>query len=278
MSQALTTRSNKTLRPNSDHAGEPTWSYLYRNFIPGLAETHRVIVPDYMGFGKSDTPADREYSLKAHVENLSALIDELGLENITFVCQDWGGPITAGYTVRQPERVKRLCLMNTMMAYGGGMDLVGDSAWFQWIEKALADGSYYEILGNLGITILSVMKLLGFENSAAVDATWLRAYSAPFATKDECKAGVEFPLDFAQGRIMEYVAEGFPGVEALKQKPAMLIEGMQDRAIPPPAAIADFKGLFPNGPVVQIDNAGHFIQEDVPDTCVALIQQFIQMT
>jgi haloalkane dehalogenase len=75
--------------------GEPTWGYLYRNFIPPLSQTHRVIVPDHMGFGKSETPHDRAYVLKTHVENLAALIEELDLKNITFVGQDWGGPITS---------------------------------------------------------------------------------------------------------------------------------------------------------------------------------------
>jgi pimeloyl-ACP methyl ester carboxylesterase len=45
--------------------GEPTWGYLYRHFIPPLSATHRVIFPDHMGFGKSETPQGREYSLKA---------------------------------------------------------------------------------------------------------------------------------------------------------------------------------------------------------------------
>ena len=47
--------------------GQPTWGYIYRNFIPALAATHRVIVPDHMGFGKSETPPDREYTLRTHV-------------------------------------------------------------------------------------------------------------------------------------------------------------------------------------------------------------------
>ena len=38
--------------------GEPTWGYVYRNFIPTLCRTHRVIVPDHMGFGKSETPSN----------------------------------------------------------------------------------------------------------------------------------------------------------------------------------------------------------------------------
>lgn len=51
--------------------GEPTWGYLYRRFIPPLAASHRVIVPDHMGFGKSETPPNREYSLRTHVENFT---------------------------------------------------------------------------------------------------------------------------------------------------------------------------------------------------------------
>src|SRR5947209_19671417 len=39
--------------------GEPTWGYLYRRFIGPLSRTHRVVVPDHMGFGKSETPRDR---------------------------------------------------------------------------------------------------------------------------------------------------------------------------------------------------------------------------
>ena len=45
--------------------GEPTWGYLYRNMIDPLAEEFRVVVPDHMGFGKNETPQDRDYTLKA---------------------------------------------------------------------------------------------------------------------------------------------------------------------------------------------------------------------
>ena len=73
-----------------------------------------MIVPDHMGFGKSEAPQEREYTLQTHVENLAALIEELDLHEITFVIQDWGGPIGGCYTALHPERVKRLCLLNTV--------------------------------------------------------------------------------------------------------------------------------------------------------------------
>jgi haloalkane dehalogenase len=74
------------------------------------------------------------------------------------------------------------------------------------------------------------------------------------------------------------VKEGVVGLDELRNKQAMLAEGMLDRAIPPERAIADFRILFPDAPVIELENVGHFCQEDAPETLVALIQQFIQMT
>jgi haloalkane dehalogenase len=270
--------------------GEPTWGYLYRNFIPKLAETHRVIVPDHMGFGKSETPQDREYVFKTHVENLIAFIDDLGLKDITFVIQDWGGPIAGSLALRRPELVKRFCLMNTMLGYGGAVQnapksdvkppKLTDSTWFQWVASSHKSGKYYEVMNYLGDNVLSLMKKLGFENSAAVDDTWISAYSMPFNSIEETKGAIEFPLDVALDRVSAYVMEGLKmgNLEKVRSKPAMLAEGMKDKAMPPELVMGDFRRLFPNGPIVKIENAGHFCQEDVPDTLVALIQMFIQMT
>ena len=67
-------------------------------------------------------------------------------------------------------------------------------------------------------------------------------------------------------------------LEKLRSKPAMLAEGMADKAMLPAMVMDDFRRLFPNGPIVELENVGHFCQEDAPTTLVALIQMFIQMT
>ncbi len=259
--------------------GEPTWGYLYRNFIPPLAEYYRVIVPDHMGFGKSETPQDRVYTLQTHVENLTALIEELDLTDITFVCQDWGGPITGAYSIRNPDRVRRFVLMNTLFGYGGvGQPNPERSNWFKWIARHQEAGTLEGILGELGSTVLSVMKIIGFENSAAVDETWIRAYSAPFPDRATCIGGIEFPLDVHFSRMVDYILEGLGtgNLDAVKAKPAMLAYGMKDKAIRPENAIADFEALFPNAPINRFENAGHFCQEDIPEILTALIHHFIQ--
>jgi haloalkane dehalogenase len=122
------------------------------------------------------------------------------------------------------------------------------------------------------------MKAIGFENTAAVDANWVAAYSAPFPSKADCLGAIEFPLDALLGRMVPYVREGFPFIDDLKAKPAMLAVGMKDKGIAPDAQIADFRGIWPGRPIVELPGAGHFSQEDVPDTIVALIQLFIQST
>lgn len=261
--------------------GEPTWGYLYRNFIPALSRSHRVVVPDHMGFGKSETPQDRTYTLETHVENLIALVEELDLRDITLVLQDWGGPIGTQLTVRHPERVRRLVLMNTVAGYGRvpeGTPEVTSSPWFRWVGEGLDSGRTEAVLRNLGTTVLSVMKLLGLERTGVVTDDWLHAYAAPFGTPEECLGGYEFPIDAYTGRIAEYVLGGLPGVQELVAKPAMLAEGMEDRAIPPQRAIADFRALWPTGPVVELPGVGHFCQEDAPEILVPLIQQFVQLT
>ena len=88
--------------------GMPTWGYLYRKFIPVLSKTHRVIVPDHMGFGKSETPQDKEYCLRTHSLNLINLLNSLNLDKITFFVQDWGSVIGMHYAIRFPHRVARL--------------------------------------------------------------------------------------------------------------------------------------------------------------------------
>jgi len=260
--------------------GEPTWGYLYRNMIGLLSEDYRVVVPDHMGFGKSETPQDRVYTLQTHVENLERFIDDLDLTDITIVCQDWGGPIAGAYTARNPDRVKRLFIANTVLGYGGGQAADGKTQWFQWIEKHEEAGTLEGLLGELGSTVLSVMKIIGFQNTAAVDDTWIRAYSAPFPNRDSCIGAISFPLDVHYGRFLPFVFETMQtgDIDSLKSKPAMLVSGDKDFAIAPDHAISDFKGLFPQGKIIEETGVGHFCQEDIPEKLVAYIRNFVQET
>lgn len=259
--------------------GEPTWGYLYRNFIPRLVKHGRVIVPDHMGFGKSETPQDRDYSIREHADNLTALMLHLDLRDITFVVHDWGGPIGGAFVFRNPERVKRLCILNTGVA-GQAPHLafqVFETPWYKWIHS----GSSRDVLGKLGSTILSVMKSIGFEGAAQVDETLVRAYAAPFPDEAACKGAIQFPFNIASKETIEFLIEGatLPGAQdAIKALSAMYVHGEVDHALPMEYAVACFRNAWPKGSVVTLPGVGHFLQEDSPEVVIALIEQFIQMT
>jgi haloalkane dehalogenase len=256
--------------------GEPTWGYLYRHFIPRLARHGRVVVPDHMGFGKSETPQDRDYSTRDHIDNLEALITHLDLREITIIGQDWGGPIGCGYALRHPERVKRMCLMNTVAPARApeGVPTVQDYPWFKWVQTPQSRA----VLANLGSTVLSVMKRIGFERTAHVDETWVRAYAAPFPDEASCKGALQFPQNIAAPETVQALFEHIANVAQLAAKPAMCVYGEADRAIPLAMGVGTFRAVWPKGPVVTLPGVGHFIQEDAPETACALIEQFIQMT
>ena len=73
--------------------GLPTWSYLYRKMIPALIEAgHRVIVPDLIGFGKSDKFSNKTvYSYLHHIETIKYLVHSLDLHGVTFFAKTGAG-------------------------------------------------------------------------------------------------------------------------------------------------------------------------------------------
>ena len=257
--------------------GEPTWGYIYRKFIPALAEKNRIIVPDHMGFGKSETPQDKDYTLKTHVENLSGLIDFLGLKNVTFIGQDWGGPIIGAYSIRNIKNVKSYFLINTLFGYSREERPKNLSPWFKWIKKHHDENTLDGILGELSSTLLSVMKIPNFTNNGIITDTWIQAYSSQFPDRASCIGAINFPLDALLNRMVPYVLEGFKigDLKSLCSKPAVLAYGMQDKAIEPDYAIRDFKALFPSSKVVKLLKAGHYSQEDEPEVLINLIKDFI---
>ena len=124
--------------------GEPTWAYLYRNFIPALSRNFRVIAPDHMGFGKSESPADGHYTLSGHAHNLGLLIEELDLRDITLVMHDWGGSIGTVIASRHADRMKRFVAMNTIFGTDRNVREKRLTPWFGAIKEMEEAVKYME--------------------------------------------------------------------------------------------------------------------------------------
>jgi pimeloyl-ACP methyl ester carboxylesterase len=95
--------------------GNPESSYAYRKVISALADRiagARLIAMDHIGFGLSDQ-ASYEMVDMHHARNLEQLVTALGLEKVTLVVHDWGGPIGIGALLESPERVANLVVLNT---------------------------------------------------------------------------------------------------------------------------------------------------------------------
>ena len=94
--------------------GNPTSSYLWRNIIPTLAKTHRVIAPDLIGMGKSDKP-ELDYMFQDHSKYFKAFLKAVDVKNVTLVFHDWGGAIGLDYYRGAPDNVKRLVIMEAVI-------------------------------------------------------------------------------------------------------------------------------------------------------------------
>jgi pimeloyl-ACP methyl ester carboxylesterase len=244
--------------------GQPTWGFLYRKMIPPfLATGARVVVPDLLGFGRSDKPVDDAfYTFDRHRDMIIGLIRRLDLRNITLVVQDWGGllGLTLPADPDMRDRIARLIVMNTTIAVGEPAG-PGFEAW-----RAYA-GSTPD---------MAVGRLLARSHPSLTPAE-AAAYDAPFVDV-RFKAGVRtFPN-------LVMTEPGMPGVEVSRQAarfwreewqgPTFMACGALDPVFPP-EHMRDLAARI-NGcpPPLVIDDAGHFTQERGDIIAAAALDHF----
>jgi haloalkane dehalogenase len=246
--------------------GMPTWSYLYRKFILELSKTNRVIAPDQMGFGKTDVPLHLEYKLEQHIDNLRKLIFKLDLKNITMVFQDWGGPISLGFAVDNPERIKRLVIMNTSV----GVMKENQKPWYKPMEEK---GIYDDFIKNIPGLIKS-----GMYEKRNFTEIMKKAYQAPFPNDNYFIGALAWPKDIPVGmthQSSEKMLQIRENLSKLKEKEKILIWGMKD-PIFPPKIVGWWHKIYPEIKIFKIENAAHFLQEDAPNEIIEIIKSFIK--
>ena len=117
--------------------GEPSWSYLYRKMIPVIVDAgFRAVAPDLAGFGRSDKPAVRsDYTYQRHVDWMQGLLDKTNLQEITLVCQDWGGLIGLRLVAQNPARFARVVVANTGLPTGDNPISDAFLAWRKFSQE-----------------------------------------------------------------------------------------------------------------------------------------------
>lgn len=93
--------------------GFPTSSHLWSSVVPLLPEGHRVVVLDLLGYGRSSPPGSLPLDITAHADRVVGVMDLLGIMMACLVGHDLGGAIAQSIAVRFPQRVSRLCLVDS---------------------------------------------------------------------------------------------------------------------------------------------------------------------
>lgn len=248
--------------------GEPSWAYLYRKMITPLTDAGlRVIVPDLIGFGKSDKPTKRtDYTYQRHVDWLRNIITQLDLNDISLMCQDWGGLVGLRLVADHPDRFARVCAANTMLPTG---EHTPPEAFFKWKEfsQQVPEFPAGGIIKGATTTDLS-------EQVVA-------AYDAPYPTEAYKEGARQFPT-------LVPVSTDDPASEANKaawkvltkfEKPFLTAFSDSD----PVTAGGDkiFQKLIPGCKEQKhttIVNGGHFLQEDQGEALADVLLNFIQTT
>jgi haloalkane dehalogenase len=250
-------------RPVVCFHGEPTWAYLYRKMLPPLAGAgHRVICPDFAGFGRSDKPTDRRwYSYDRHVELVTKLLDGLDLSDAVVVVQDWGGPIGLRWAMENAEKVGALAILNTGLFTGRVSK--GFLAWREFAEK------------NPDLPVGFVIQG-GTATELSEDV--VAAYDAPFPTAESKAGAAQFPLlvplekDDETAKSMQEVVSALQGWD----KPALVAFSDKDPVFPYPKGGERFVEWIPGvEDQVRIEGAAHFLQEDRGERVAAEILRFL---
>ena len=249
--------------------GEPSWSYLYRHMVPVLVDAgHRVVVPDLVGFGRSDKPTRQtDYSYARHVAWLSELVfDHLDLRDATFFGQDWGGLLGLRLVAAEPDRFARVVIGNSGLPTGHGP---ASEAFLRWQRFSQTT------------PVFPVGDLVGSACTTELSSAVVAAYAAPFPD-DTFKAGARiFPSfvptnpddpETAPNQAAWRVLEAF-------QKPFLCAFSDSDPVTA--GGDAPFLAKVPGARGRQhptIVGAGHFLQEDAGPELAAVIRDFISDT
>lgn len=229
--------------------GEPTWGYLWRHVVDALASVGmRCVVPDLVGFGRSDKPeAVDDYSYDAHVGWMAALVEHLDLRDAAMVVHDWGGPIGMRLFVEHPDRFDRMAILDT--GFFTGEQRMTD-AW-----RAFRD--FVERTEDLPVGFL----VNGGCATELPDAV-VAAYEAPFPTPGSKAGARAFPLMLPTSPDMPAAAAGRAVRDAMvaDQRPKLLLWADGDPIIP--LAAGEKMAALLGAPLEVVPGASHFLQED----------------
>ncbi|MGH3735942.1 MAG: alpha/beta fold hydrolase [Micromonosporaceae bacterium] len=242
--------------------GNPTWSFLYRHIVRGLADRFRCIALDYPGFGLSTAPGGYGYTAAEHARIVEGFVERLDLRDVTLMVQDWGGPIGFRVATRHPGRFRAFVIGNTW-----GWPLAGDRRT-EWFSKILGSATVGGLLVRRADIFVNLFMRVAMKRHRLTAAERLM-YRRPHPTPASRRPVHVMPRELlAADELLREVAQG---LERLADKPALIVWGAQDPAMRAPLR-RRWERTFPRHHTHVLRGASHYIQEDAPEEIVAAIR------
>ena len=243
--------------------GNPTSSFLWRNVIPELLNSGRVIAPDLIGQGDSDKlPASEgaeRYSLEVAYRYVEGLLDTIGAnQNVTLVIHDWGSGIGFLWAMRHAAALKGVAYME---------GIVKPVSWTDWPEgavgifKGFRSDKGEDLILNRNMFIEAVLPSSIMRKLSEVE---MDAYRAPHLEADDRQPLLNWPRQIPiEGEPEDVVAlvNEYGAFMASSDIPKLFINADPGSILTGPQR--EFCRSWPNQQEVTVKGL-HFIQEDSP--------------
>ncbi|MFG0335815.1 MAG: alpha/beta fold hydrolase [Maioricimonas sp. JB049] len=240
--------------------GIPTSSLLWRNVIPTLAQSRRVIAPDLLNYGKSDKPKRADVSIAAQARLMWGLLDVLGIRRADVVAHDIGGGVAQIMAVHRPERVRRLVLCNSVCF----------DSWpipeFEPLQKPAAEEKF---------TVGSFQKMLrdflpkGVHQSDGLTDEAADIMLEPWSTEE----GMHALFRNLRRLNPEYTLAIADELETLEHE-TLILWGRHD-PFQKPTYADQLSAAIPNTKVAWIDQAAHWVMEERPEDVRQAMHEFL---
>ena len=240
--------------------GITTNSFIWQGLFPQLAQGHDVIAVDLLGCGESDKPLDVSYSVAGHAERLEAFTQALGLGPFSFVGHDIGGGIAQRFAVKYPQRLTHAAVINGV-AY--------DFWPVQPILTMRTPIIRQMAMATLDLGALNLIVKRGVFHKDRVTPELMADFWKPMKTREGRKAFLHFAESLENRDLME-----ISGELARTQVPFLIIRGQEDVYLSGEIAQRLHREI-PGSRLVEVAEAGHFIQVDQAERLVVELNAFL---
>lgn len=219
--------------------GVSAWAN-WRLTLPALAERHRVIAPDMVGFGMTERPEGIAYGLDTWVAHALGVLDALELEQVDLVGNSFGGALALALAIRHPRRVRRLVLMGSVgvpFPITDGLDAV-------WGYEPSIEA------------MRALLDLFAFDRGLVNDELAELRYKASIRPGYQESYAAMFPAP--RQRWVDAMASPEDAIAALPHR-TLILHGREDKVIPPANALRLFD-LIPDAQVHMFGRCGHWTQ------------------